>query len=138
MDILKNVIKSSLSQGNSLYTEIKTWKNYKELKTLEQRKNESRMLANKYPEKIPLIINECSDEYKYKLKRKMLLPIEMTVGQLMFSIRSKFSINKDETLLIFIGKIMPKSSTLISELHKQYKDEDGFLYVTILKESVFG
>jgi len=132
------VIKSSLSQSNSPYIEIKTWKNYKELKTLEQRKNESRMLANKYPEKIPLIINECSDEYKYKLKRKMLLPIEMTVGQLMFSIRSKFSINKDEALLIFIGKIMPKSSTLISELHKQYKDEDGFLYVTILKESVFG
>lgn len=138
MEILNNVIKSSLSQGNSPYIEIKTWKNYKELKTLEQRKNESRMLANKYPEKIPLIINECSDEYKYKLKRKMLLPIEMTVGQLMFSIRSKFSINKDEALLIFIGKIMPKSSTLISELHKQYKDEDGFLYVTILKESVFG
>jgi len=62
----------------------------------------------------------------------------MTIGQLMFSIRSKFSINKDEALLIFIGKTMPKSSTLISELHKQYKDEDGFLYVTILKESVFG
>lgn len=138
MEILNNVIKPLSNQGITPYVDIKTWKNYKEYKTLEQRKNEAKMLSSKYPDKIPLIINECSEEYKYKLKRKMLLQCDMTIGQLMFSIRSKFNINKDEALLIFVGKTMPRSSTLISELHKQYKDEDGFLYVSILKESVFG
>lgn len=138
MEILNNVIKTSLNQSVTPFVDIKTWKNYKEYKTLEQRKNESKILSTKYPDKIPLIINECSDEYKYKIKRKMLLPFDMTIGQLMFSIRSKFNINKDEALLIFVGKTMPKFSTLISELYKQYKDEDGFLYVSIIKENVFG
>jgi hypothetical protein len=138
MEILNNVFNNSLNQSVTPYINVKTWKDYKELKTFEQRKNESKMLYNKYPEKIPLIVNECPDDYKCKLKRKMLLPIDMTVGQFMCSIRSKFNINKDEALLIFVGKTMPKSSTLISELHKQYKEEDGFLYVSILKESVFG
>jgi GABA(A) receptor-associated protein len=136
--MLNTVIKSSLFQGNTPCENIKTWKNYKELKTFEQRKNEAKSLLSKYPDKTPLIINECCDEYKHKLKRKMLLPIDMTIGQLMFSLRSKYNINKEEALLIFIGTTMPKSSSLISELHKQYKDEDGFLYVTILKENVFG
>lgn len=138
MEMLNNVIKTSLNQGITPYVNVKTWSNYKEYKTLEQRKNEAKTLLSKYPDKIPLIVNECSEEYKYKLKRKMLLPYDMTIGQLMFSIRSKFNINKDEALLIFVGKTMPKSSILISELHKQYKDEDGFLYVSIIKESVFG
>ena len=136
--MLNNVNKLSLNQSITPYVDVKTWKNYKEYKTLEQRKNEAKTLSSKYPDKIPLIINECPEDYKYRVKRKMLLPIDMTLGQFMFSIRSKFNINKDESLLIFIGKTMPKSSTLISELHKQYKDEDGFLYVSIIKESVFG
>lgn len=138
MEILNKVFNIELNQGVYPSVNVKTWKDYKEIKTLEQRTKESKMLYNRYPEKIPLIINECPDDYKLKLKRKMLLPIDMTVGQFMCSIRSKYNINKDEALLIFVDKTMPKSSTFISELHKQYKDEDGFLYVSLLKENVFG
>jgi hypothetical protein len=33
---------------------------------------------------------------------------------------------------------MPISSTMVSYLYSKHKDSDGFLYVSILKENVFG
>jgi GABA(A) receptor-associated protein len=114
------------------------WKDYKLKKTFEERTNESKTIQNKYPDKIPVIINECSEELRERVKRKMLLQMDMTVSQYLHTLRTKFNIKPEESVLIFVNGIMPTSTTLMSYLYDKYKDKDGFLYITILKENVFG
>lgn len=120
-----------------LYTNL-NWKDYKQKKTFEDRKHESEIIIKKYPNKIPVIINECSEELRDRLKRKMLIEMDMTVGQYMHTLRIKFHIKPEESLLIFVDGTMPPSTTLMSYLYDKYKDKDGFLYISILKENVFG
>lgn len=120
-----------------LYKDLQ-WKDYKLKKSFDERKYESETILKKYPDKVPVIINECSEEFRERVKRKMLLQKDMTVSQYMHSVRTKFNIRPEESLLIFINGIMPTSSTLMSHVYNRHKDNDGFLYVSILKENVFG
>jgi|LauGreDrversion4_2_1035121.scaffolds.fasta_scaffold43810_6 GABA(A) receptor-associated protein len=120
-----------------LYTNLQ-WKDYKLKKTFEDRKHECDTILNKYPDKLPVIINECSVELRDKIKRKMLIQKDMTVGQYMHSVRTKFNLKSEDAVLMFVNGSFPSSSTLMSYLHDKYKDKDGFLYVSILKENVFG
>jgi GABA(A) receptor-associated protein len=114
------------------------WKDYKLKKTFEDRLKESRIILNKYQDKIPVIINDCSEELRDRVKRKMLLPKEITVSQFMHTLRTKFNIKSEETVLIFVNGTFPTSTTLMSYLYEKHKDKDGFLYISILKENVFG
>jgi len=120
-----------------LYTNL-NWKEYKLKKTFDERKYESETILKKHPEKVPVIINECSEEFRDRVKRKMLLQKEMTVTQFMHTLRTKFNIRSEEALLIFVDGIMPTSSTMMIHLYNKHKDKDGFLYISILKENVFG
>jgi GABA(A) receptor-associated protein len=114
------------------------WIDYKTKKTFEDRKNESEIILNKYPDKIPIIINECSMELRDRVKRKMLLQKDITVGQYLYTLRSKFNIKPEESVLVFVNGSFPTSTTLMNYLYDKHKDKDGFLYVSILKENVFG
>jgi GABA(A) receptor-associated protein len=114
------------------------WNDYKIKKTFEERLNESQAILKKYPNKIPVIINECSEELRERVKRKMLLQTDMTVSQYMHTLRTKFNIKPEEAILIFVNETFPTSTTLMSYLYDKYKDKDGFLYISVLKENVFG
>ena len=92
----------------------------------------------KDPDKIPVIVNECSEDLRERLRRKMLIESEMTVGQYIHSLRNKFSIRPEESILIFVNGSFPTSSTLMSDLYNKNKDKDGLLYISLLKENVFG
>lgn len=122
----------------TVYYKSLIWKDYKLKKTFEERLHESQTIKKKYPDKIPVIINECYDEIRDRVRRKMLLQIDMTVGQFMHSVRTKFTIKPEESVLIFVNNSMPPSTELINNLYEKYKDKDGFLYVTLMKENVFG
>lgn len=123
--------------GTVLYKNS-NWKDYKIKKTFEERVNESQAILKKYPEKIPVIINECSEELRERVKRKMLLQKDMTLTEYMYSLRTKFNIKPEESVLIFVNGTFPTSTTLMSYLYDKHKDKDGFLYVSVLKENVFG
>lgn len=120
-------------------TNYKTnWKDYKICKTFEQRLRECELILCKYKNKVPVIINECSDELQDRISRKMLLQKEMTVGHYMYSLRSKFNIKPEESVVMFVNGNIPVSTTLMGYLYEMHKDKDGFLYISILKENVFG
>ena len=114
------------------------WKDYKLSKTFEQRSKEYELIMCKHKDKVPIIINECSDELRDRINRKMLLQKEMTVGNYMHSIRNKFNIKPEESVVIFVNGILPISSMLMGHVYEKHKDKDGFLYISILKENVFG
>lgn len=114
------------------------WKDYKIKKTFEDRLKESEKILNIYQDKIPVIINECCYELSDKVKRKMLLPKEMTVSQFIHTLRTRVNIKSEESVFIFINGSIPTSTTTMSYLYEKYKEKDKFLYISVLKENVFG
>ena len=136
---LKLFSKSHSVNNSEIPPNTKTnWKDYKNSKTFEQRLKECELILCKYKNKVPVIINECSDELQDRISRKMLLQKEMTVGNYMYSLRSKFNIKPEESVVMFVNGNIPVSTTMMGYLYEIYKDKDGFLYISILKENVFG
>ena len=71
-------------------------------------------------------------------KRKYLVPSELTVGQFIYVIRKRIKIAPEEAIFLFINDTLPPSSSLISQVYKENKDQDGFLYMVYSGESTFG
>ena len=138
MLLFNDLIFLKKNKADTLLCKNSKWIDYKLKKSLEERINESQNILKKYPDKIPVIINECNEDLRDRIKRKILLQKDMTASQYIYSLRSKFNIKQEESLLLFINGSMPTSTTLMSHLYEKNKDKDGFLYVSILKENAFG
>jgi GABA(A) receptor-associated protein len=113
---------------------------FKKEHSLERRKNEAKVIMEKYPERIP-IIAECHEKSSNQIqidKKKYLVPKDLNVGQFHYVIRKRIKLQPDENLYIFCNHTMPSSNTVITQLYNEYHDEDGFLYITFAKESSFG
>lgn len=111
---------------------------YKKENNFKYRVNESTKILDKYPNKIPLIIEKSKNCIYYINKNKYLLPKDIKVYQLNFIIRKRLNINKSDALFIYINNIIPPSNNLISDIYEDFKDKDGFLYITYSNENTFG
>ncbi len=97
-------------------------------------KLQSVRLMEKYPDRVPIIINK-SD---FKLdKKKYLVPKDLSIGQFMMIVRSKVNIKPEESMFIFIDNLIPCSTDLIQQLYANHQ-KDGILYVTLCLENTFG
>ena len=110
---------------------------------LEKRSKESARMREKYPNRVPLIINRgpnCHNIPDIK-KHKFLVPVDLTAGQLMYILRQKMKLKPEDSIFMLLGKnynMIPATSQIISSLYYDYKDEDGFLYIIYTGESTFG
>lgn len=112
---------------------------YKKKKTLQQRIQESNKIKCKYSDRIPVIC-EISKSSNLKLdKCKYLVPHDVILGQFIQIIRKRINIMSEIGIFFTVGdNIFPGCGETINSLYKQYKDEDGFLYMCITAESTFG
>jgi len=112
---------------------------YKKQYSFEQRTGDSLQVMKKYPDRIPVIIEKY---YSSKLididRKKYLVPRDLTVGQLMYTIRKRIKLTPDKAIFIFVNNISPHTSLSINDLYELHKDDDGFLYIIYQEESVFG
>ena len=114
-------------------------KDFKNKYSVDYRIKESERLKQKYPDRIPIILDkQVNSDIQNIDKQKYLVPNDFTVGQFYFLIRKRLNINKEQALFLMINNIMITNSSLISQLYKEYKDKDGFLYITYQGENVFG
>jgi GABA(A) receptor-associated protein len=112
---------------------------YKQNKTFEQRKQECDSILEKYPSRIPVIVEIDLKSNIPKLdKFKFLVPNNYTMSQCSFLIRKRISLTQEQTLFFNVKNVFPSSNDLMAIIYKEYKDEDGFLYMTIYEENVFG
>ena len=118
---------------------ITPYSKFKNTFTYEQRINESIIIRNKYPDRIPVICekniygnNPDIDKHKY------LIPIDFTIGNFLFVIRKRIKLQSYEALFILIKDIIPLLTLNFEELYYKYKDSDGYLYITYSKENTFG
>ncbi|KAL6598653.1 ubiquitin-related domain-containing protein [Neocallimastix sp. 'constans'] len=97
---------------------------YQKQHSFEKRQMKSKQLSEKYPDKIPCIVE--------KVKNSEIMDIEDNK----FLIPNTYTF--EEALYIFIGEIMPNDTEIMSSIYEKYKNEDGFLYITYGGESTFG
>ena len=72
-------------------------------------------------------------------KKKYLAPYDITMGQFSVVIRKRLELNKEEALFFFINDtVIPPQNVMMNQIYKEHKDKDGFLYITVQKESTFG
>ena len=71
-------------------------------------------------------------------KVKYLVPKDLTMAQFMYVIRKRMELSSNSALFAFVNNTIPPSSSLLSDIYEQHKDEDGFLYITYSGEQTFG
>ena len=113
-------------------------KDYKNNTDFDFRINESKKILEKYPDKIPLIV-EKSKNCEYDIdKNKYLVPKDIKMQQLIFIIRKRIKIKDSESIFIYVNNVLPPSASYISEIYDNNKDDDGFLYINYSTENTFG
>lgn len=112
---------------------------FKQKYTLEKRLIESKKILEKYNNRIPIIILQDKKSNLPKIEKiKYLVPDDITLAQFIFIIRKRISLSPEEAIFIFVNNTLPPSSYLMSFIYNEYKDDDGFLYLSITSENTFG
>lgn len=115
--------------------------NFKKRFSFEDRKKEASRVREKYPDRVPVIVEQTKRLFKEEVKldkQKFLVPIDLTIGQFMFIIRKRCKVEPHKAIFLMFGNKIPPTSESIDKLYEQHKDEDGFIYATVHGENTFG
>ena len=113
--------------------------NFNKQYSFEQRKRESGIIAEKYQNRVPVIVEKNARSGVKNIDRsKFLVPSDLTVGQFAYIIRKRIELRPEEALFVFINDTLPSISSTMADLYKECKNADGFLYVTYSGENFFG
>ena len=112
---------------------------FKERYTFEERKEEASRIKEKYPDRIPVIVEKSPGSNIPDIdKNKFLVPSDLTVGQFIYVIRKRIKISHDKAIFIFINNLIPSTSHQMSAIYDNHKEPCGYLYVIYNTESTFG
>ena len=111
---------------------------FKDRYSFEQRTKEAAKLMNKYPDRVGVIVTT-QDNMTPLDKRKFLVPRDNTVGQFMHVIRKRLNVqHKNAIWLSTVNESIPPIARTMGEMHKEYMDKDGMLYLKVNEETTFG
>jgi hypothetical protein len=115
---------------------------YNEILPFEDRIKKSKVLLEKYPDKIPVILEKSKKDklLSNSVKNKLLVSQDMTITTILQLIKKNLKINEHMAIYIMVSdkNIMLSGSYSISEIYNNYKNNDGFLYLEYCSENVFG
>ena len=113
---------------------------FKKTHTLKKRQDESNKIKEKYTDRIPIIVEKHtkSNNIPDIDKKKYLVPKDLTVGQFQYVLRKRLKLDASKAMFLFVNGILPATSSLLTQLYDEHKDEDGFLYITYSGENTFG
>lgn len=112
---------------------------FKQEHTLDKRKAEAARIKEKYPDRIPVIVEKAEKSDIPDIdKKKYLVPSDLTVGQFVYVIRKRIKLSPEKAIFIFVKNVLPPTAALMSSIYEDHKDEDGFLYITYSGENTFG
>ena len=107
--------------------------------SFEQRLFETTNIIKKYPDRVPLICEKNINCKDLNLKKhKFLVPYDYTVGQFIFVVKNFTDCHPSESIYLFIKGTIPPTYINLGSIYESYKDDDGYLYITISKENTFG
>lgn len=111
--------------------------------TVDYRKRESNRILTTHVDKVPVIISKASKICPKSVldRNKFIVPNDLTVGQFLFVIRRHLpELKPHEGLFLYLESTndIPATSDSMKIVYDKYMDEDGFLYIKITGESIFG
>ncbi|XP_053209704.1 microtubule-associated proteins 1A/1B light chain 3C-like [Panonychus citri] len=118
-----------------------SYKRFKERKSLSVRKAEYATLKAKFPNKVMVVVERYAKERYLPLidKTKFLVPEDLCASKLMMIIRSRMDLSNTQAVyLMTANRTMINMTKTLAEIHDQFKDEDGFVYITYASQNVFG
>jgi len=106
----------------------------------DTRKDESSRIKEKYPDRVPIIVEKSvKSDIAGIDKKKYLVPQDLTIGQFIYILRKRIDLTAEKAIFLFTEKnIIPPTASIISEIYEQYKNDDGFLYLIYAGENTFG
>ncbi|CAH9141804.1 unnamed protein product [Cuscuta epithymum] len=106
---------------------------------LERRQAESSRIREKYPDRIPVIVEKAERSDIPDIdKKKYLVPADLTVGQFVYVVRKRIKLGAEKAIFVFVKNMLPPTAAMMSGIYEENKDEDGFLYMTYSGENTFG
>lgn len=113
---------------------------YQITRSLKDRQNESRRMRDKYPDRVPIIVERDPKSDTPDIdKNKFLSPCTFTMGQFIFVIRKRMKLPPEKALYVFIENSIPPTAATLSSIYEEKQDkEDGFLYMRYSSENTFG
>lgn len=116
-----------------------TISNFKRKFTFAERVSEATRIKEKYPDRIPIIVEKLSNSRAPDIdKNKYLVPSDLTIGQFIYVIRKRMSLPAEQALYLFVRDSIPPSSALMFNVYDWYRDNDGYLYIFYSSENTFG
>ncbi|XP_029117704.1 autophagy-related protein 8C-like isoform X3 [Elaeis guineensis] len=107
--------------------------------TSERRQAEAARIREKYPDRIPVIVEKAERSDIPDIdKKKYLVPADLTVGQFVYVVRKRIKLGAEKAIFIFVKNTLPPTAVMMSAIYEENKDEDGFLYMTYSGENTFG
>lgn len=148
LDKTGNAITNALTNGNNDNNKISTY--YPDIhypldceyitefrkQDLEERVIVSSKIILKYPDRIPIIVD--AKKNINLNKNKYIVPHDLTVGQFMFVLKKRISLEADKSVFLLCNNLLIPNTELIKNLYYNRKDIDGFLYLIIVVENTFG
>ncbi|OEL34553.1 Autophagy-related protein 8A, partial [Dichanthelium oligosanthes] len=109
------------------------------INTTDKRQSESSRIREKYPDRIPVIVEKAGKTDVPEIdKKKYLVPADLTVGQFIYVVRKRIKLSPEKAIFVFVKNTLPPNASLMSAIYEENKDEDGFLYMTYSGENTFG
>ena len=113
---------------------------YRKNVPFDERKLKAALILKQHPDRIPVVV-ECSDKLQalHPLKKnKFIVPHELTLGQFMYVIRKHMKLDSADAIYVFVNNKLHPTTTVMSDMYRTHKDEDGFMYLDVFHESTFG
>ena len=104
------------------------------------REEESKRVQARYPDRIPVVCERASSDRLLQDidKVKYLVPSDLTMGQFTYVVRKRIKLSPEHAIFLMVdGRMLPTSLSMTS-VYDEYKDKDGFLYVSYCGENTFG
>ena len=112
---------------------------FKERYDLNIRASESSKIMNKYPSRIPIIVEKSKGCHLDDIdKIKYLAPKDLNMNQFLYVIRKRIKLKSSESIFLMTGNALCPSNISLFDIYEKYADEDGFLYITYTSENTFG
>ncbi|XP_038876334.1 autophagy-related protein 8f isoform X2 [Benincasa hispida] len=81
---------------------------FKQEHDLEKRKAEAARIREKYPDRIPVIVEKAERSDIPSIdKKKYLVPADLTVGQFVYVIRKRIKLSPEKAIFIFVDNVLP-------------------------------
>ena len=111
---------------------------YKQKYTFQERCERSKIMKQKYPDKIPIVL---TSEKGITLKSsQFLVSNDLTFSQFICLIRKTYAseLKSHEAIFCMVNNTLPPNTAVLSQVYSSNAEPDGILYVHIKKESTFG